>query len=118
MKLARTLAAGVSAAAMIASAASAQGISDDKVKIGVLTDMSGTYSDLAGAGAVAAAEMAIEDFGGTVAGAPIELVSADHQNKADIAANLAREWGDTQQVDAFAELVTTSVALAVFVIRS
>ncbi|MCB1352541.1 MAG: ABC transporter substrate-binding protein [Rhodobacteraceae bacterium] len=114
MKLARTLAAGVSAAAMIASAASAQGISDDKVKIGVLTDMSGTYSDLAGAGAVAAAEMAIEDFGGTVAGAPIELVSADHQNKADIAANTARQWGDSEQVDTFAELVTTSVALAVF----
>ena len=114
MKLARTLAAGVSAAAMIASAASAQGISDDKVKIGVLTDMSGTYSDLAGAGAVAAAEMAIEDFGGTVAGAPIELVSADHQNKADIAANTARQWGDSEHVDTFAELVTTSVALAVF----
>ena len=103
----------VSAAAMIASTASAQ-ISDGKVKIGVLTDMSGTYSDLAGPGAITAAEMAIKDFGGVVAGSPIELVSADHQNKADIAANQARQWGDSEQVDAFAELVTTSVALAVF----
>ena len=104
----------VSALALSTAPASAKGISDDVVKIGLLTDMSGTYSDLAGAGAVAAAEMAIEDFGSKVAGAPIELLTADHQNKADIAANKAREWGDEQQVDAFAELVTTSVALAVF----
>lgn len=84
------------------------------VKIGILTDMSGTYSDLAGQGAVTAAQMAIDDFGGEVAGAPIELVSADHQNKADIAANTARQWGDDEQVDVFGELVTTSTALAVF----
>ncbi|WP_172327215.1 ABC transporter substrate-binding protein [Mangrovicoccus sp. HB161399] len=112
MKTLKTLALGASALAM-ASAASAE-ISDGKVKIGLLTDMSGTYSDLAGPGAVAAAEMAIEDFGGTVAGAPIELVTADHQNKADIAANKAREWGEAEQVDSFAELVTTSTALAVY----
>lgn len=113
MKLLKTLAASASALAMLASAAAAE-ISDGKVKIGLMTDMSGTYSDLAGNGAVVAAQMAIDEFGGTVAGAPIELVSADHQNKADIAANKAREWGDTQGVDAFAELVTTSVALGVF----
>lgn len=113
MSLLKKLAMGASAAALIASGATAD-ISDGKVKIGVLTDMSSTYSDLAGPGALAAAEMAVEDFGGTVAGAPIELVSADHQNKADIAANKAREWGDSAEVDAFAELVTTSVALAVF----
>lgn len=113
MNILKKLAIGVSATAMIASAAAAE-VSDGKVKIGVLTDMSSTYSDLAGAGAVAAAEMAIEDFGGSAAGAPIELVSADHQNKADIAANKARQWGDSEQVDVFAELVTTSVALAVF----
>ena len=104
---------GVSALALSASASVAE-ISDGVVKIGLLTDMSATYSEVAGNGTVVAAQMAIDEFGGTVAGAPIELVSADHQNKADIAANLAREWGDTQQVDAFAELVTTSVALAVF----
>lgn len=113
MKLFRKMLLGASAAAMVASGAAAE-ISDGKVKIGLLTDMSGTYSDIAGPGAVAAAEMAIADFGGTVAGMPIELVSADHQNKADIAANTAREWGDTGQVDVFAELVTTSVAMAVF----
>lgn len=113
MNILKKLAFGVSATAMIASAAAAD-VSDGVVKIGVLTDMSSTYSDLAGAGAVAAAEMAIEDFGGTAAGAPIEMVFADHQNKADIAANTARQWGDSEQVDVFAELVTTSVALAVF----
>ncbi len=113
MKLFKSLATSASALAMLASAAAAE-ISDGKVKIGVLTDMSGTYSDLAGDGARVAAEMAIEEFGGTVAGAPIEIVVADHQNKADIAANKAREWGDTQGVDVFAELVTTSVALGVF----
>lgn len=113
MKTLKKLALGVSAAAMVASAAQAE-ISDGKVRIGVLTDLSGVYSDVTGEGAVVAAQMAIDEFGGTVAGAPIEIVSADHQNKADIAANKAREWGDTDGVDAFAELVTTSVALAVF----
>ena len=110
MNILKKLALGVS---MTASAAAAE-ISDGKVKVGVLTDMSSTYSDLAGNGSVVAADMAIADFGGTVAGAPIELISADHQNKADIAANKARQWGDSEQVDVFAELVTTSVALAVF----
>jgi branched-chain amino acid transport system substrate-binding protein len=114
MKALKILAAGVSATALVASAAAAQEISDGVVKIGVLTDMSGTYSDLAGEGAVEAARMAVEDFGGEVAGAPIEIVSADHQNKADIAANTARRWGDSEQVDVFSELVTTSTALAVF----
>lgn len=113
MKILKKLAIGVSATAMIASSASAE-VSDGIVKIGVLTDMSSTYSDLAGSGSVVAAEMAIEDFGGSAGGAPIELISADHQNKADIAANKARQWGDSDQVDVFAELVTTSVALAVF----
>ncbi len=113
MNILKKLAFGASLTAMTAAGAAAE-VSDGKVKIGVLTDMSSTYSDLAGAGAIAAAEMAIEDFGGNAAGAPIELVTADHQNKADIAANKAREWGDNEEVDAFAELVTTSVALAVF----
>ncbi|MCI4660319.1 MAG: ABC transporter substrate-binding protein [Neomegalonema sp.] len=109
----KTLAAGVSALALTVGAAQAQ-ISDGVVKIGVLTDMAATYSDLAGSGAVAAAEMAVADFGGTVAGAPIEILTADHQNKADIAANKAREWFENENVDSLAELVTTSVALAVF----
>lgn len=88
-------------------------VSDDVVKIGLLTDMSGTYSDLAGQGGVIAAEMAIADFGGKVLGKPVELISADHQNKADVAATKAREWFDTQQVDTINGLVTSSVALAV-----
>lgn len=113
MNFYKGLIAGVSGLALMTAAASAE-FSDGVVKIGVLTDMSGTYSDLAGEGTIVATEMAIEDFGGSVAGAPIEIISADHQNKADIAANKAREWGDTQQVDVFSELVTTSVALAVF----
>ena len=113
MKILKTLTASASIIALLASSAAAE-ISDGVVKIGLLTDMSATYSDVAGQGTVVAAEMAIEEFGGKVAGAPVELISADHQNKADIAANKAREWGDTEKVDAFAELVTTSVALAVF----
>ncbi|MEX3009107.1 ABC transporter substrate-binding protein [Hoeflea sp. TYP-13] len=113
MKIIRILAAGVSALAMTIGTAQAD-ISDGAVKIGVMTDMAAVYADLAGQGAVIAAQMAVEDFGGSVAGAPIELVTADHQNKADIAANLAREWFENDKVDALAELVTTSVALAVF----
>ncbi|MEM8569290.1 MAG: ABC transporter substrate-binding protein [Pseudomonadota bacterium] len=112
MKAFKTLAAGASLLAMLATTASAE-ISDGIIKIGILTDMSGTYSDLAGSGAVTATEMAIEDFGSGIS-EPIEIVLADHQNKADIAANTARRWGDDEQVDVFGELVTTSVALAVF----
>ncbi len=88
-------------------------LSDDVVKIGILTDMSGLYSDAGGEGAVIAAKMAIEDAGGKVLGKPIELISADHQNKADIAANKAREWFDTQKVDMIAELLNSAVGLAV-----
>lgn len=113
MNFLRKLGVTASALALTAGMASAE-ISDGVVKIGLLTDMSGAYSDVAGQGTVVAAQMAIDEFGGQVAGAKIELVSADHQNKADIAATTAREWGDTQGVDAFAELVTTSVAMAVF----
>jgi len=88
-------------------------ISDNVVKIGVLTDLSGVYSDVAGAGTVTATEMAIEDF--IAAEKPsfkIETVAADHQNKADIAATKTREWFDRDRVDVVSELVTTSVAIA------
>ena len=91
----------------------AAGVSDGKVKIGILNDQSGVYADFGGKSSVEAAKMAIEDFGGKVLGVPIELVNADHQNKADIGSNIAREWYDTQQVDAIMELTTSSVALAV-----
>jgi branched-chain amino acid transport system substrate-binding protein len=97
------------------SAFAQQKISDDVVKIGVLTDMSGAYSDFTGSAAVIAAQMAVEDFArnGQVAGRKIEIVSADHQNKADVGAERARNWFDRDKVDVIVELVTTNVALAV-----
>jgi len=88
-------------------------ISDDAVRIGVLTDMSGAFSDVGGQGSVVAAEMAAQDFGGTVRGKPIRIVSADHQNKPDVGAAIARAWFDRDGIDAVADLPVTSVALAV-----
>ena len=109
----RYFAAAAAAAAIIATPALAQSVSDGKVKIGILNDQSGVYADFGGLGSVEAAKMAVEDFGGKVLDAPIEVVSADHQNKADIASNIARQWYDTEQVDSIMELTTSSVALAV-----
>ena len=109
----RYFAAAAAAAAIIATPALSQSVSDGKVKIGILNDQSGVYADFGGLGSVEAAKMAVEDFGGKVLDAPIEVVSADHQNKADIASNIARQWYDTEQVDSIMELTTSSVALAV-----
>ncbi len=103
------------AAAMLVAgigSASAQ-VSNDVVKIGVITDLSGLYSDLSGQGSIVAARMAIEDFGKTVLGKPIEILTADSQNKADVASARAREWIDQQHVDVLMDLVPTNVALAV-----
>src|SRR3984957_13725347 len=86
------------AALMVAVPASAQ-ISDNVVKIGVLTDMNGPASAATGKGSLTAAQMAIDDFGKQVAGKPIQLISGDHQNKPDIGATLARRWYDVEQVD-------------------
>jgi branched-chain amino acid transport system substrate-binding protein len=91
----------------------AQEVSGDVVKIGVLNDQSGTYADLGGQGAVVAAQMAADDFGGTVLGKKIEIVFADHQNKPDIASNIVNQWIDTENVDVVADVPTSSVALAV-----
>jgi branched-chain amino acid transport system substrate-binding protein len=99
-------------AALSILAAQAQ-ISDDVVKIGVLNDMSGLYADLGGQGSVEAARMAIADFGGTVNGKKIELISADHQNKPDVGGAIARQWYDNDKVDAIVDVPTSSVALAV-----
>ena len=87
-------------------------ISDGIVKIGMLLDLSGVYADIVGPGSVIAAKMAIDDFGGKVLGKPIELVVADHQNKADLTAAKAREWFDTQKVDMLADVAATAPALA------
>ncbi len=97
----------------LATSAQAQ-VSDGAVRIGVLTDLSGVYADVAGKGTVLATQMAIDDFMAREKPAfKVEIVSADHQNKGDIAANKAREWFEQGKVDVVSELVTTSVALAV-----
>src|SRR5258707_14571648 len=107
---------GVSLAALATigqAAAVPDGISDNTVKIGVLTDMSGQFSHESGEGAVTAVRMAIEDFGGKVLGKPIELVVADHQNKPDIASGIARKWFDVDKVDMIADLINSSIAVSV-----
>ncbi|ULB11631.1 ABC transporter substrate-binding protein [Cereibacter azotoformans] len=107
----KALLSAVSLAALAAPAAAQ--VSDDVVKIGILNDQSGVYADFGGRFSYEAARMAVEDYGGTVLDKPVEVVTADHQNKADIASNIARQWYDTEQVDAIMELTTSSVALAV-----
>ncbi|TWB52705.1 ABC transporter substrate-binding protein [Nitrospirillum viridazoti] len=83
------------------------------VRIGILNDQSGTYADFGGRGSVVAAQMAIDDFGGSVLGRKIVLLSADHQNKPDTGVAIARQWFDADAVDMIGELTTSSVALAV-----
>jgi branched-chain amino acid transport system substrate-binding protein len=98
---------------LAAGAASAETAQDGPVRIGVLTDMSGLFADISGPGAVTAIQMAVDDFGGKVLGRPIEVLSADHQNKADIGATLARAWIDEKNVVMIADLMNSAVALAV-----
>ncbi len=88
-------------------------LADQTVKIGVLTDLSGLYSELAGAGSVLAARMAIEDFGAEAKGLKVELVSADHQNKPDIGVAIAQKWYDQDGVDLIVDIPNSGVALAV-----
>jgi branched-chain amino acid transport system substrate-binding protein len=101
------------AASAQAQSRPADAISNDVVKIGLLLDMSSLYADITGTGSVAAAQLAIDDFGGKVLGKPVELVHADHQNKADIAASKAREWYDREKVDAILDVAASGPALAV-----
>ena len=102
------------AAAITLGAASQPALAaDDAIRIGVLTDMSGLYSDQNGAGSVLAVKMAVDDFGGKVLGKKVEVISADHQNKSDVAATLAREWFDTKKVDMIANLGPSNTALAI-----
>src|ERR1700682_959699 len=100
------------AAALGAGAAQAQ-ISDNVIKIGVLSDMSSLYTDLAGAGSVIAAKMAVEDSGIEKRGVKVEIVSADHQNKPDVGSNIARQWYDVDKVDVIVAFPNPGVALAV-----
>jgi branched-chain amino acid transport system substrate-binding protein len=96
----------------LSGAAQAQ-ISNDMVKIGVLTDLSGPSATATGQGSVTAAQMAVDDFGGKVLGKPITLISADHKVKPDIAAGIARQWYDVDQVDLIVDVPVSAVGLAV-----
>jgi branched-chain amino acid transport system substrate-binding protein len=109
----RLAALAVFAAALVLSVGAQAQITKDTIKIGVLADMSSLYADLGGPGSVMAAKMAVEDFGGTLDGKKIEVVSADHQNKPDVGASIARQWFDQDGVDMITDLTTSSVALAV-----
>ena len=108
----RSVLTGAAAVSLLAGSAAAE-MSDGKIKIGVLNDQSSLYADLSGQGSVLAAKMAIEDFGGSVNGTPVEVVFADHQNKADVGSNIARQWYDVDQVDMIVDVPNSAVALAV-----
>jgi branched-chain amino acid transport system substrate-binding protein len=103
---------GAAAVALAAAPASAE-MTGNVIKIGVLNDQSSLYADLSGQGSVVAARMAIEDFGGSVNGVPVEVVSADHQNKPDVGSNIARQWYDVEGVDMIVDVPNSAVALAV-----
>jgi branched-chain amino acid transport system substrate-binding protein len=108
----RTVIGMAVAAAVSLGTAHAQ-VSDGIVKIGVLTDMSSLYTDLAGAGSVVAAKMAVEDSGIEKRGYKVEVISADHQNKPDVGSNVARQWYDVDKVDVIVDTPNSGVALAV-----
>jgi branched-chain amino acid transport system substrate-binding protein len=104
----------LTALALIAACSTAQAqYTDGVIKIGVMNDMSGTYSDLSGQGSVIAARMAVEDFGAAKKGMKVEIVGADHQNKPDVGSNVVRTWLDVDRVDVVVDVPTSSVALAV-----
>lgn len=110
----RTLLSTLVAAACALGLPAAQSqVSDNVVRIGVLTDMSSLYTDLAGRGSEVAARMAVEDFGAQKKGLRVEIVSADHQNKADVGSNIARQWYDVDKVDVIVDVPNSGVALAV-----
>ena len=110
----RTLLSTLVAAACALGLPAAQSqVSDNVIKIGVLTDMSSLYTDLAGRGSEVAARMAVEDFGAQKKGMRVEIVSADHQNKADVGSNIARQWYDVDKVDVIVDVPNSGVALAV-----
>ena len=112
MRFPLVLVSAVAAIGLGAADARAQ-VSDNVVKIGVLNDQSGLYADLGGPGSVVAARMAVEDFGGTVLGKPVEIVFADHQNKSDVGVAIAREWFEVGNVDMAIGFDHSAVALGV-----
>src|SRR6187455_3538528 len=104
---------GILAAALLASTAALAQVSDDVVKIGVLTDMNGPAATPTGQGSVTSAQMAIDDFGGKVLDKPISVVVGDHQLKPDIGGGIARRWYDVDQVDLIVDVPVSAVGLAV-----
>ncbi len=108
----KTMRSVIMAAAALASSSAYAQYTDGVVKIGVLTDMSSLYSDLAGAGSVAAAKMAVADFNPASKGMKVEIIAGDHQNKPDIASSLANSWFDVDKVDVLVDLVNSGAALA------
>jgi branched-chain amino acid transport system substrate-binding protein len=104
---------GTAAAVLMAAGTAQAQMSDGGIKIGVLSDMSSLYTDLSGAGSVLAARMAVEDSGIAGRGIKVEIVSADHQNKADVGSNTARQWYDVDKVDLIVDTPNSAVALAV-----
>ncbi|MGU3539889.1 ABC transporter substrate-binding protein [Methylobacterium sp. A54F] len=108
-----TIRVAVAAAAVMMHGATSPRAADAPVRIGVLNDQSGLYSEFGGIGSVEAARMAVADFGGTVLGRSIEVLSADHQNKTDVGAGIARRWFDQDNVLAIADLTNSAIAIAV-----
>jgi branched-chain amino acid transport system substrate-binding protein len=104
----------ITALALTLSCATSQAqYTDGTIKIGVMNDMSGVYSDISGAGSLVAARMAVEDFGAAAKGMKVEIVGADHQNKPDVGSNIVRTWIDADKVDVIVDVPTSSIALAV-----
>jgi branched-chain amino acid transport system substrate-binding protein len=108
----RLIGSAALAAVLACGTAQAQ-MTDGVIKIGVLNDMSGLYADLSGPGSVAAARMAVEDFGAAQKGLKVEIISGDHQNKPDVGSGIVRSWIDVDKVDVIVDVPTSSVALAV-----
>src|SRR6201985_2456669 len=113
MSLRRLFLLGFAIAGLLSPPAAFAQISDNLVKIGVLTDMNGPASTPTGQGSVTSAQMAVDDFGGTVLGKPITVIIGDHQDKPDIGAGIARRWYDTEQVDLIVDVPVSAVGLAV-----
>jgi branched-chain amino acid transport system substrate-binding protein len=111
MRITRILVLAV--AALLAAGPALAQVSDGVVKIGVLTDQSSLYADLSGQGSVIAARMAVEDFGAAKKGLKVDIVNADHQNKADVGSQVARQWFDADKVDVIVDVPNSAVALAV-----
>ena len=113
MQVVRAVFAGTALVAAMAAGDCLAKVSDGIVRIGVLSDMSSLYSDASGAGSVVAAQLAVEDFGPAGRGLRVEIISADHQNRADTGSQIARRWYEVEGVDAIADVPNSAVALAV-----